>query len=152
MHSQKRIINIDESNITLTDYRKRGWLIKGVRTKATLPRRPSSLNIIAGISNFGDLFYTINKGKNNSQTFLLFMLKLCEHLNFRDKNWRSNSLILLDNAGYHKGSDIRFKLNKIKIPLMYLGPYHFRMAPIEMFFSFMKSHDLNPLKSKLTSK
>jgi transposase len=152
MHSQRRIINIDESNITLTDYRKRGWLIKGIRNKATLRRRPASLNIIAGISNFGDLYYTINKGKNNSQTFLLFLIKLCEHLNYKLKTWRDNTVILLDNAGYHKSSEIRYEMNKLKIPLMYLGPYHFRMAPIEMFFSFMKSHDLNPLKSKLSTK
>lgn len=58
---------------------------------------------------------------------------------------------MVDNAGYHRSAYIRDKINLIKVPLMYLGPYHFKMAPIEIFFSFMKSHDLNPLKSKLTT-
>ena len=56
---------------------------------------------------------------------------------------------MIDNAGYHRSEYIRAKLLKLKVPLMYLGPYHFRMAPIEIFFSFMKSTDLNPLQSKL---
>ena len=33
---------------------------------------------------------------------------------------------------------------------MYLGPYHFEMAPIERVFSFIKSKDLN--KNDLNTK
>jgi hypothetical protein len=32
----RRIINIDESIITITEHRKRGWLVKGVKNKATM--------------------------------------------------------------------------------------------------------------------
>ena len=63
LETERRIINIDESIITLTEHQKRGWLVKGVKNKATLPQRPGQLNIIAGVSNFGELFFTINKGK-----------------------------------------------------------------------------------------
>ena len=47
---------------------------------------------------------------------------------------------------------MRGKLAKVKVPLMFMGPYQFKMAPIELFFSYIKSKDLNPLKSNLTSK
>ena len=60
-------------------------------------------------------------------------------------------VIMLDNAPYHRGGNVRGKMADLKVPLMYLGPYHFRMASIEVFFSFMKSHDFNPLHSNLTS-
>ena len=34
---------------------------------------------------------------------------------------------------------------------MYIGPYHFGLAPVEMFFAFIKIQDLNPLNNKLSS-
>ena len=58
---------------------------------------------------------------------------------------------MTDNAGYHRSNYMRSKFQELKIPLLYLGPYHFKMAPIELFFAFMKSHDLNPLRLILTS-
>jgi hypothetical protein len=36
----------------------------------------------------------------------------------------------------------------LKLPVLYMGPYHFRMAPVEMVFNFIKNHDLNPLETK----
>lgn len=119
---------------------------------ATLTRKPESLNLIAAISNLGDLFYTVNKGLTTSNTFLLFMIKLCEHLHTIDKKWRRQTVILLDNAAYHRATQMRSQLHKMRVPLMYLGPYQFKMAPAEVFFSFIKGHDLNPLNSKLNSK
>jgi hypothetical protein len=38
------------------------------------------------------------------------------------------------------------------VPTLYLGPYHFKLAPVEMFFNFIKNRDLNPLKTKVTTK
>ena len=37
------------------------------------------------------------------------------------------------------------------MPVLYLGPYHFGMAPVEMLFNYIKSRDLNPLGSKVRS-
>jgi transposase len=59
---------------------------------------------------------------------------------------------MLDNAAYHRSKFMRDKLATLKVPLMFMGPYQFKMAPIELFFSYIKSKDLNPLKSNLTSK
>ena len=36
--------------------------------------------------------------------------------------------------------------------VLFLGPYHFRMVPVEMLFNYIKSHDLNPLRTRLTSR
>jgi transposase len=59
---------------------------------------------------------------------------------------------MIDNAGYHKSRYVQDKILKMKIPLMFLGPYQFRLAPIEMFFSQIKRNDLNPLNSRLIAK
>jgi hypothetical protein len=36
----------------------------------------------------------------------------------------------------------------VQIPVMFLGPYHFKMAPCEIFFSYIKNRDLNALKTR----
>jgi len=60
MSANKRIINVDESVMRLTDHRKRGWLIAGKHNMVTSSRRLSNINIIAGISNKSEFFYTVN--------------------------------------------------------------------------------------------
>jgi hypothetical protein len=30
----------------------------------------------------------------------------------------------------------------LKVPVLFLGPYHFRMAPVEMAFNYVKSHEM----------
>jgi len=60
-------------------------------------------------------------------------------------------MIMIDNAPYHRGNIVKEKLQKLKVPMMYLGPYQFSMAPIELFFSYIKSKDLNPLNSRIPS-
>jgi len=97
------------------------------------------INTIAAISNKGEFFYTVNQGKTNSNTFVFFLIKLVEHLNKIDRNWKSNSLIMVDNAQYHRGALTIEYFEKKGIPVLYLGPYHFKMAPIEMFFSYLKT-------------
>jgi len=74
----KRIINIDESVINSTDYRKRGWYFPGLRNQPTRTERLNGVNIIAGISNTGDFYYTVNSGKTNSETFFLFIMKIVD--------------------------------------------------------------------------
>jgi hypothetical protein len=84
MVSGTNIINVDESIVTLTENRKRSWMPKGVKNKPTVPQRPGQLNIIAGISSKNNFYFTINKGKNNGHSFILFLVKLCELLDFED--------------------------------------------------------------------
>ena len=81
----------------------------------------------------------------------MFLIKLVEHLNKIDRNWKNNSLIMIDNAQYHRGTLTIEFFEKKGIPVLYLGPYHFKMAPIEMFFSYLKTKNLNPLKTKIST-
>ena len=40
------------------------------------------------------------------------------------------------------------KYRHLKLPLMFLGPYQFKLAPIELMFSHIKNRDLNPLRTR----
>lgn len=81
-------------------------MIKGKKNQTTTVRRMYGINIIAAVSNKGDLFYTVNLGKTNSQTFGLFLVKLCSHLDGVNTHWRKSTVLMIDNAAYHRGEGI----------------------------------------------
>ena len=92
--------------------------------------------------------FTINSGKNNSTTFMLFLIKLSNHLDDTKPNWRQNTIIMVDNAPYHRSKMMMEKYQVLKVPIMFLGPYQFKLAPVELMFSYIKNRDLNPLNAK----
>ena len=145
------IINIDESVINKTDERQRGWCEPGRANMVTTMQRLRSLSIIAAVSSDGRFMFTVNSGKNNGSTFLLFLVKLSNYLDSTTPNWRQNSIIMIDNAPYHRSKLVMEKLQILKVPIMYLGPYHFGLAPVELMFSYIKNRDLNPLNTKALS-
>jgi hypothetical protein len=73
-------------------------------------------------------------------------------LDLENPEWRSSTVFLLDNAPYHKGFKLKEKLNELNIPLAYLGPYQFKMAPVEICFGFIKKFNLNPNSLKVSTK
>ena len=46
--------------------------------------------------------FTITSERNNSQSFELFLIKLSQYLDTTDENWRQNTIIMIDNAPYHR--------------------------------------------------
>lgn len=60
MTKGKKLINIDESVIRMTDHRRRGWLSKAKHNMVTESGRLNMVNIIAGISSYGEIFLTVN--------------------------------------------------------------------------------------------
>jgi hypothetical protein len=98
------------------------------------------------------MHFTVNRGRTRSSTFCLFLAKLIAQLDTEDPAWRERSILLIDNAPYHRSKETREFIGLSKVPLMLLGPYQFAMAPVEKLFAFIKSRDLNPLMSKAYSK
>ena len=86
-------------------------------------QRLRSLSLIAAVSSDGKFMYTINSGKNNSSTFMLFLIKLSNHMDTISNNWRQNTIIMVDNAPYHRSKLIMEKYQVLKVPIMFLGPY-----------------------------
>jgi DDE superfamily endonuclease len=109
------------------------------------------VNLIGALCSDGRFFYTVNVGKTNSLTFGFFLAKLCDHLDSVNNKWRETTVLMLDNANHHKSVVSRELMASLHLPVLFLGPYHFGMQPIEMVFNFIKGHDLNPLRTKLTT-
>ena len=144
-----RVICLDESVIKWTDHRKRGWVPKARRNQVTSNANTNGVNLIAAMCSSGEVCYTVNCGITNSETFCLFLVKLVEHLDGEDLRWREHSVIMLDNANYHRSVPTLRVMDDLRLPVLFLGPYHFRLAPVEMLFNYVKNRDLNLLHSKL---
>ena len=64
-------------------------------------------------------------------------------LDAEDKDWRKTTMIVWDGAGYHKAKDTLKIFEELRVPLMFLGPYMYLMAPPELLFASLKSKKLN---------
>ena len=72
------IINIDETWISQTNFRRRKWRVSG--TINTLPNQLiyPDISLIVALSNRGGLHFCISEGKTNLETFKIFMVYLMQ--------------------------------------------------------------------------
>ncbi len=138
------IINIDESIVRTTYDAKYCWQRKGTANIVTGGMRMNAVSLIMTISNRGDIYFTANRGANNGMTVQLFLQKLVAVLEAKDGNWRDYTTLLMDNAPYHKGRIFTENVKRMLLPIAFLGPYQFKMAPVEQVFAYIKKFDLNP--------
>ena len=68
----------------------------------------------------------------------IFLRKLVLKLDQEDAEWRSNTVILLDNAPYHKSDSTINLMQGLKIPVLFTGPHSYDAAPIELLFAAFK--------------
>ena len=74
----------------------------------------------------------------------IFLSQLVQMLDAEDRHWRQDTVIIWDNASYHKSHRTRSLLQTLGVPLMQLGPYSYDMAPAELLFAKIKTADLHP--------
>ena len=76
LFQNKLIINIDESILSNTINKTKGWLKYNQKQMFTCNRRLVQINMTAACASDGNLYFAINKGINSQQHFLLFLMKL----------------------------------------------------------------------------
>ena len=74
----------------------------------------------------------------------IYLTELVKMLDNEDKNWRKDTVIIWDNASYHKHPRTKSLLETLKVPLLHLGPYSYSMASSELLFARLKTSDLYP--------
>ena len=102
LYQGKTVINIDESIINCTDSRSRSWLPKVSKYMMTNSMKMAQLSIILGTASDGQIYFTLNRGYHNQHTMIIFLKKLIKVLDGKDSNWRSKTVLMLDNAPYHR--------------------------------------------------
>ena len=51
------------------------------------------------------MFFTVNRGRTRSTTFCLFLSKMIAELDLQDPNWRMTTIVMIDNAPYHRSKE-----------------------------------------------
>ena len=68
------------------------------------------------------------------------------------KNWKKDTVIIMDNAPYHTSGEMFATLQSLNLPILFLGPHSYDAAVCELFFSEFKSVDINPARLPLGKK
>lgn len=144
--TQKKTIflNIDETWLDMSDFRRMKW-----RPKYSSNSNPTILvwpriSMITGIDTLGNVYLTLTQSNSNSQMMECFFRQLVLKLDKDRIGWRDNTIIIMDNASYHKSTNAIKLYESLRIPLMFTGPHSYDAAPAELFFAKFKSVDLNP--------
>ena len=74
----------------------------------------------------------------DSQVKLLFLTELAAMLDRERPLWRKDTVILMDNAKYNLKQDIMDQIQRLKMPVIYSGPYSYDAAPVERYFGYFK--------------
>ena len=75
----------------------------------------------------------------------IFYQHLCSKLDAERPNWRSNTVVLHDNAPYCISEGAINVYRNLQIPMLFSGPHSYSTAPCELVFSLLKQKDINPL-------
>ena len=142
--NNKRVINVDESWINETNFTRMMWCpttsTSTIKLSAVTPR----LALIAALDTDGQVYFALTHSNTDSDVLMLFMKHLLKQLDTEEHDWQSNTVFLLDGAKYHTSEEMREYFRKMKVQVIYSGPYSYGAAPIELLFGALKHGELNP--------
>ena len=94
----KRILNVDETWLGMTDFRRMKWRPRGSNNSVTQAQMAPRISMILGIDTTGAVYLSLLQANNDSTTMDLFFKSLVRKLDSEDASWRKNTVILLDNV------------------------------------------------------
>ena len=77
---------------------------------------------------------------------LMFLSRLASVLSQETADWRADTVMLLDNAAYHRSAEVRAALVKLGVQVVLSGQYAYAAAPCELFFAYYKREDQNAVR------
>jgi len=102
--------------------------------------------MIVGVDSLGNSYVTLTQANTNSSIMQIYFMKLAQKLDRERPGWRRNTIILLDGASYHCSASTINIFKQLNLPVMFLGPHSYNVAPCELYFAWFKSIDINPRK------
>ena len=106
VQTKRRIINIDESWVDSGDYRRRCWQRKGLSNSLPVKKVNPRITLIVALDSEGKIYASLLQANSNADTMQLFLTELIKTLDQEDKNWRTNTVLMWDNAGYHEAREV----------------------------------------------
>ena len=144
----KRIINVDESWLSHTDFRRRKWKAHGMTN--SVPRRNVNprISCIGAVDTEGDVYLSLTQKNTDNMVMKLFLSRLALQLDRDRPGWQKDSFLMLDGAAYHLSQEIQTHLSNLDFPVIYTGPRSYDASPAERLWAALKTVDLNPADLK----
>lgn len=132
----KEIIYLDECGLRKNEICQYGWCLKGDRLHALKESsQHKTLNIIGGLKQGKMIAPFAFEGSCDALVFNTYVEKVLK------QNLSKNTLIILDNASFHKASNIEEVAKSTGAEVLYLPPYSPDLNPIE--------HQWHSIKTKI---
>ena len=132
------LVYVDESGCDKRiGFRRTGWSPLGV-TPVQVARfqREQRYQILPAYTQDGILLARVFQGTTNAALFEDFIEQLLHHCG----RWpEPNSLLVMDNASFHRSARIKQMCADAGVRLMFLPPYSPDLNPIEEFFAELKA-------------
>ena len=96
------------------------------------------LSLIVAIDTLGNVYLSMTQVNTDNEVFCVFLSKLVAKLQKEDAKWHTKTILLLDNASYHKHDGVINQLKLQGADTLFLGPYSWLTAPAELAFAFLK--------------
>jgi transposase len=133
------LVYCDESGLDKRDgARRTGWSPRGVaaRSKSAF-RRGKRFHLLPAITIDGLLDVLVYEGHTETEGFLAWLrLRLLPKMN---RFPAPNSVLVMDNASWHRDKRTRTLCAEFGVLLIYLPPYSPDLNPIEAYFSDLKA-------------
>lgn len=128
---------VDESGCDgRVGYRRWGWSPKGKSPEiVTRFTRGKRWHILPAYTQDGILHSRVYRGKTDSRLFEDFIEQL---LHFCGRYPEPRSVLVMDNASWHKSQKIRQMCQEAGVRVVFLSPYSPDFNPIEEYFGVLK--------------
>ena len=115
---KSRVINIDESLLNQGEYYNRIWADKrnpaSVKMKSINPR----ISLIMALDSDGNIYSCVTQVNTTSTVMKYYLQYLTDILEREDKNFRRNTIILVDGARYHQSQALLEEVKRLALPFM----------------------------------
>ena len=135
MKKGKRIINIDETWLGQTDFRKMKWRVKGTTNPVGMVQMVPRISMIVGLDTDGKVYLSLLQSNSNAKVMDIFFRQLSLKLDKERANWRKDTIILLDNVPYHTCTTTVNLLKGLGFTVLYTGPHSYDASPSELLIS-----------------
>ena len=150
MESGKKILNVDETPIGDSNFPLKSWQWSSKPVNARQNIINPRITMIVGIDTTGGLYYSLMQANSNDETMRLFLYRLVEELDRKEKGWRKTIVVQLDGAAWHLSNATLGLLKRLNVPTIISGPYQYDGAAIETFFAHLKQGNINSMNLKLS--
>lgn len=85
-----------------TTFSHYSWGKKGKTLRITSKPITPRATVLAGVDNIGNIYASVFMCNGNRYIFQLYLVHLVRLLDKEDKDWRLNTIVLMDGCPFHK--------------------------------------------------